>query len=32
MHNKVNVATYAMRIQARPGSPVEKSHYANSSL
>jgi PLD-like domain len=32
MHNRVNVATYAMRIQARPGSPVEKSHYANSSL
>jgi hypothetical protein len=32
MLKKINVAAYAMRIQARPGSPVEKSHYANSSL
>jgi hypothetical protein len=32
MLKKVNVAAYAMRIQARPGSLVEKSHYANSSL
>lgn len=32
MQNKINVAAHAMRIQARPGSPVEKSHYVNSSL
>jgi hypothetical protein len=32
MKKKVNVARYAMRIQARPGSLVEKSHYVNSSL
>ncbi|MEA3162170.1 MAG: hypothetical protein QOD95_3718 [Gammaproteobacteria bacterium] len=32
MLKKSDVASYAMRIQARPGSLVEKAWYANSSL
>src|SRR5215467_11337125 len=32
MAGKSNTAYYAMRIQARPGSPVEKNWYPSSSL